>query len=143
MAPVFSRGQVTELVAIENTADVTVRQGLALRPLFEFPGGEREMHQHGDVMRTVVAAALKADFADGVAVRQGFFQHLSFLQEAEAIQLCSDLCASVEEGFARGHGVGGWWVLSGRRARLSRLAVLDFACRFGIIVSFGTDLYFG
>ena len=108
MAPVFSRGQVTELVAIENTADVTVRQGLALRPLFEFPGGEREMHQHGDVMRTVVAAALKADFADGVAVRQGFFQHLSFLQEAEAIQLCSDLCASVEEGFAGGYRFWGW-----------------------------------
>ena len=37
------------------------------------------MHQHGDVMRTVVAAALKADFADGVAVRQVFFQHLPFL----------------------------------------------------------------
>ena len=66
------------------------------------------MHQHGDVMRTVVAAALKADFADGVAVRQGFFQHLSFLQEAEAIQLCSDLCASVEEGFAGGYRFWGW-----------------------------------
>lgn len=104
VAPVFSGGQVTELVGIENTADVTVWQGLALRPLFELPRGEREMHQHGDVMRTVVTAALKADFADGVAVRQVFFQHLPFLQEAEAVQLCSDLCASVEEGFARCHG---------------------------------------
>ena len=106
VTPVFSGGQVTELVGIENAANVTVRQGLALRlrPLFELPGGEREMHQHGDVMRTVVAAALKADFADGVAVRQVFFQHLPFLQEAEAVQLCSDLCAGVEEGFAGGHG---------------------------------------
>lgn len=43
VAPVFSRGQVTELVGIENAADVTVRQGLVLRPLFELPGGE--MHQ--------------------------------------------------------------------------------------------------
>ena len=30
VAPVFSRGQVTELVGIENAADVTVWQGLAL-----------------------------------------------------------------------------------------------------------------
>jgi len=106
VAPVFSGGQVTELVGIENTAGVTVRQGLALRLhlLFELLGGEREMHQHGDVMRTIVAAALKADFADGVAVRQIFFQRLPFLQEAEAVQLCSDLCAGVEEGFAGGHG---------------------------------------
>ena len=49
------------------------------------------MHQHGDVMRTVVAAALKADFTDGVAVRQVFFQHLPFLQETETVQLRSDL----------------------------------------------------
>lgn len=104
MAPVFSGGQITELVGIENTADLTVWQGLALRPLFELPGGEREMHQHGDVMRTVVAAALKADFADGVAVRQVFFQHLPLLQEAEAVQLFSDLCAGMEEDFAGGHG---------------------------------------
>ena len=102
VAPVFSGGQVTELVGIENTAGVTVRQGLALRPLFELPGGEREMHQHGDVMRTVVAAALKADFADGVAVRQVFFQHLPFLQETEAVQLRGNLRAGVEEGFAGG-----------------------------------------
>lgn len=67
------------------------------------------MHQHGDVMRTVVAAALKADFADGVAVRQVFFQHLPFLQETETVQLRSDLCTGVEEGF-----VGGMVVLSGR-----------------------------
>ena len=73
MAPVFSGGQITELVGIENTADVTVWQGLTLRPLFELPGGEHDVHQHGDVMRTVVAAALKADFADGAAVRQVFF----------------------------------------------------------------------
>ena len=143
MAPVFSGGQITELVGIENTADLTVWQGLALRPLFELPGGEREMHQHGDVMRTVVAAALKADFADGVFIGQVFFQRLPFLQKAETVQLCGDLCAGVEEGFAREHGVGGWWVLSGRRARLSRLAVFDFACRLGIIVSLSTDLYFG
>ena len=104
VAPVFSRGQVTELVGIENTADVTVRQGLALRPLFELPGGEHDVHQHGDVMRTVVAAALKADFADGIAVRQVFFQHLPLLQEAEAVQLFSDLCAGMEEDFAGGHG---------------------------------------
>lgn len=102
MAPVFSGGQVTELVGIENTARVTVRQGLALRPLFELPGGEREMHQHGDVMRTVVAAALKADFADGVAVRQVFFQHLPFLQETEAVQPRGNLRAGVEEGFVVG-----------------------------------------
>ena len=104
VAPVFSGGQVTELVGIENTAGVTVRQGLALRPLFELPGGEREMHQHGDVMCTVVAAALKADFADGVFIGQVFFQHLPFLQEAEAVQLRGDLCAGVEEGFVGGHG---------------------------------------
>ena len=54
-------------------------------------------------MHTVVAAALKVDFADGVAVRQVFFQHLPFLQEAETVQLRSDLCAGVEEGFAGGH----------------------------------------
>lgn len=102
VAPVFSRGQVTELVGIENTADVTVRQGLALRPLFELLGGEHDVHQHGDVMRTVVAAALKADFADGVFIGQVFFQHLPFLQEAEAVQLFSDLCAGVEEGFVGG-----------------------------------------
>ena len=107
VAPVFSGGQITELVGIENTADVTVRQGLALRPLFELPGGEREMHQHGDVMRTVVAAALKADFADGVAVRQVFFQHLPFLQETEAVQLRGNLRAGVEEGFAGGGVIGG------------------------------------
>ena len=104
VAPVFSGGQVTELVGIENTADVTVWQGLALRPLFELPGGEREMHQHGDVMRTVVAGALKADFADGARSDRSLFQHLPFLQETEAVQLCSDLCASVEENFAGGHG---------------------------------------
>ena len=79
VAPVFSRGQVTELVGIENTAGVTVRQGLALRPLFELPGGEHDVHQHGDVMRTVVAAALKADFTDDVFIGQVFFQHLPFL----------------------------------------------------------------
>jgi len=62
------------------------------------------VHQHGDVMRTVVAAALKADFTDGVAVRQVFFQHLPFLQETETVQLRSDLCAGMEEGFAGGHG---------------------------------------
>ena len=106
VVPVFSRGQVTELVAIENTAGVTVRQGLALRPLFQLPGGEREMHQHGDVMRTVVAAALKADFADGVFIGQVFFQHMPFLQETEAVQLGGNFCAGVEEGFAGGHG--GW-----------------------------------
>ena len=88
---------------IENAADVTVRQGLALRPLFEFPGGEREMHQHGDVMRTIVAVALKADFADGVFIGQVFFQHLPFLQKAETVQLCGDLCAGMEEGFVEGH----------------------------------------
>lgn len=104
VVPVFSGGQVTELVGIENAADVTVRQGLALRPLLELPGGEREMHQHGDVMRTIVAVALKADFADGVFIGQVFFQHLPFLQEAEAVQLCSDLCAGMEEDFAGGHG---------------------------------------
>ena len=102
VAPVFSGGQVTELVGIENTARVTFRQGLALRPLFELPGGEREMHQHGDVMRTIVAVALKADFADGVFIGQVFFQHLPFLQEAEAIQLCGELRAGMEEGFAGG-----------------------------------------
>ena len=91
VAPVFSRGQVTKLVGIENTADVTVRQGLALHPLFELPGGEREMHQHGDVMRIIGAIALKMDFADGVAVRQVFFQHMPFLQETEAVHLCGDL----------------------------------------------------
>ena len=48
-------------------------------------------------MHTVVAAALKVDFADGVAVRQ------VFLQETETVQLRSDLCAGVEEGFAGGH----------------------------------------
>lgn len=85
VAPVFSGGQITELVGIENAANVTVWQGLALRPLFELPGGEHNVHQHGDVMRTVVAAAPKADFADGVAVRQVFFQHLPFLQETEAV----------------------------------------------------------
>ena len=85
VAPVFSRGQVTELVGIENTARVTVRQGLALHPLFELPGGERQMHQHGDVMRIIGAVALKMDFADGTAVRQVFFQHLPFLQEAETV----------------------------------------------------------
>lgn len=110
VAPVFSRGQVTKLVGIENTADVTVRQGLALHPLFELPGGEHDVHQHGDVMRTVVAAALKADFADGVAVGQVFFQHLPFLQEAEAVQLRGDLRAGVKEGFAGGHG---FWGLDG------------------------------
>ena len=104
VVPVFSGGQVTELVGIENAADVTVRQGLALRPLLELPGGEREMHQHGDVMRTIVAVALKADFADGVFIGQVFFQHLPFLQEAEAVQLGGDFCASVEEGFAGGPG---------------------------------------
>ena len=57
-------------------------------------------------MRTVVTAVLKADFAEGVFIGQVFFQHLPFLQEAEAVQLCSDLCAGVEEGFAGGHG--GW-----------------------------------
>ena len=98
----FAGGQITELVGIENTADVTVWQGLALRPLFELPGGEHDVHQHGDVMRTVVAAALKADFADGVAVRQVFFQHLPFLQETETVQLGGDFCAGVEEGFAGG-----------------------------------------
>lgn len=108
VAPVFSRGQVTELVGIENTADVTVRQGLALRPLFELPGGEREMHQHGDVMRTVVAAALKADFTDGVFIGQVFLQHLPFLQEAEAVQPRGNLRAGVEEGFAGGMVVVGW-----------------------------------
>jgi len=41
-------------------------------------------------MRTVVAAALKADFTDGVAVRQVFFQHLPFLQEAEAVQAAGE-----------------------------------------------------
>ena len=104
VAPVFSRGQVTELVGIENTADVTVRQGLALRPLFQLLGGEHDVHQHGDVMRTVVAATLKADFADGVFIGQVFFQRLPFLQKAEAVQLRSDLRAGVEEGFAGGHG---------------------------------------
>ena len=108
LVPVFSRGQVTELVGIENTADVTVWQGLALRPLFELPGGEREMHQHGDVMRTVVAAALKADFADGVFIGQVFLQHLPFLQEAEAVQPRGNLRAGVEEGFAGGMVVVGW-----------------------------------
>lgn len=108
VAPVFSRGQVTKLVGIENTADVTVRQGLALHPLFKLPGGERQMHQHGDVMRTVVAAALKADFADGVFIGQVFFQHLPFLQETETVQLRSDLCAGMEEGFAGGHRFWGW-----------------------------------
>ena len=108
LAPVFSRGQVTELVGIENTADVTVRQGLALRPSFELPGGERQMHQHGDVMRIIGAIALKMDFADGVAVRQVFFQHLPFLQETETVQLRSDLCAGMEEGFAGGHRFWGW-----------------------------------
>ena len=62
------------------------------------------MHQHGDVMCTVVAAALKADFADGVFIGQVFFQHLPFLQGTEAVQLRSDLCAGMEEGFARCHG---------------------------------------
>ena len=33
VAPVFSGGQVTKLVAIENTAGVTVRQGLASAPI--------------------------------------------------------------------------------------------------------------
>ena len=104
VAPVFSGGQVTELVGIENAANVTVWQGLALRPLFELPGGEHNVHQHGDVMRTVVAAAPKADFADGVFIRQVFFQHLPFLQETEAVQLRGNLRAGVEEGFAGGHG---------------------------------------
>ena len=54
-------------------------------------------------MRTVVTAVLKADFAEGV-IGQVFFQHLPFLQEAEAVQLCNDLCAGMEEGFAGGHG---------------------------------------
>ena len=107
VAPVFSGGQVTDLVGIENTTGVTVWQGLALRPLFELPGGEHDVHQHGDVMRTVVAAALKADFTDGVFIGQVFFQRLPFLQKAEAVQLRSDLCTGVEEGFAGGHG-GGW-----------------------------------
>lgn len=107
VAPVFSRGQVTKLVGIENTADVTVRQGLALHPLFELPGGERQMHQHGDVMRIIGAIALKMDFADGVFIGQVFFQRLPFLQKAETVQLRSDLCTGVEEGFAGGHG-GGW-----------------------------------
>ena len=129
VAPVFSGGQVTELVGIENTAGVTVRQGLALRPLFELPGGEREMHQHGDVMRTIVAVALKADFADGVAVRQVFFQHLPFLQETETVQLGGDFCAGVEEGFAGGHG---WWVLSGGTVWLSHLTVF-WICPTGIV----------
>ena len=121
VAPVFSGGQVTELVGIENAADVTVWQGLALRPLFELLGGEYDVHQHGDVMRTVVAAALKADFADGVFIRQVFFQHLPFLQKAETVQLCGDLCAGVEEGFAGGHGFWGW--VEWGTAWLSRLAV--------------------
>ena len=43
VVPVFSGGQVTELVGIENTAGVTVRQGLALRPLFELPRGEHDV----------------------------------------------------------------------------------------------------
>ena len=55
-------------------------------------------------MRTVVTAVLKADFAEGVFIGQVFFQHLPFLQEAEAVQLRSDLCADVKEGFAGGHG---------------------------------------
>lgn len=108
VAPVFSGGQVTELVGIENTAGVTVRQGLALRPLFELPGGEHDVHQHGDVMRTVVAAALKADFTDGVFIGQVFLQHLPFLQEAEAVQPHGNLRAGVEEGFAGGMVVVGW-----------------------------------
>ena len=33
LAPVFSRGQVTELVGIENTADVTVWQGIGSAPI--------------------------------------------------------------------------------------------------------------
>ena len=69
------------------------------------------MHQHGDVMRTVVAAALKADFADGVFIGQVFFQHLPFLQETETVHLRGDLYAGMEEGFARGGHE--WWVLSG------------------------------
>ena len=102
LAPFFFGGQVTELVGIENAADVTVWQGLALRPLFQLLGGEHDVHQHGDVMRTVVAAALKADFTDGVFIRQVFFQHLPFLQETEAVQLRGNLRAGVEEGFAGG-----------------------------------------
>ena len=113
VAPVFSGGQVTELVGIENTADVTVWQGLALRPLFELPGGEHDMHQHGDVMRIIAATALKMDFADGVFIGQIFFQHLPFLQEAEAVQLFSDLCAGMEEDFA-----GGSWVVELSRRKL-------------------------
>lgn len=92
------------MFAIEGAAGVALRQGLALRPSFELLGIEHDVHQHGDVMRTVVAAALKADFADGVAVRQVFFQHLPFLQETEAVQLCSDWCACMEEDFAGCHG---------------------------------------
>ena len=121
VAPVFSGGQITELVGIENAADVTVWQGLALRPLFELPGGEHDVHQHGDVMHTVVAAALKADFTDGVFIGQGFFQHLPFLQETEAVQLRSDLCAGVKEGFAGGHGERksrgclAWWGFGAKR----------------------------
>ena len=60
------------------------------------------MHQHGDVMRTVVTAALKADFTDGVFIGQVFFQHLPFLQETEAFHLRSDLCAGRFRG--GGHG---------------------------------------
>lgn len=62
------------------------------------------MHQHGDVMRIIGTDALKADFADGVFIGQVFFQHLPFLQEAEAVQLGGDLCAGVEEGFVGCHG---------------------------------------
>lgn len=64
-------------------------------------------------MRTVVTATLKADFAEGV-IRQVFFQRLPFLQKAEAVQLCSDLCAGMEEDFAGGMVGGNAW--------LSRLA---------------------
>ena len=116
VAPVFFGGQVTELVGIENAANVTVWQGLALRPLFELPRGEHDVHQYGDVMRTVVAAALKADFADGVFIGQVFFQRLPFLQKAETVQLCGDLCAGVEEGFAG--GVMGGYLLNGVRNRV-------------------------
>ena len=91
VAPVFSGGQVTELVGIENTAGVTVRQGLALRPLFELLGGEHDVHQHADVMRIIGATALKMDFADGVFIGQVFFQHLPFCRRRKPSS-CAAIC---------------------------------------------------
>ena len=101
VAPVFSRGQVTELVGIENAADVTVRQGLVLRPLFELPGGEREMHQHGDVMRTIVAAALKADFADGARSDRSFFNTCPFCRRRKPSS-CAAICVQAWRKISRG-----------------------------------------